>query len=56
MVPISMAGMKKNWLNSLRVMSNIKVFTTQDSRPAQHDYYTHPHDIHMVKKKKKKAF
>ena len=30
MVPISMAIMGKNCLNSLRVMSNVKVFATQD--------------------------
>ena len=32
MVPISMAGLKKNWLNSVRVLSNIK-FAMQDGWP-----------------------
>ena len=31
-VPISMAGKKKLWLNILRVVSNVKVFATQDGR------------------------
>ena len=32
MVPINMAGMKKMWLNSLLVMSNVKVSAMQDGR------------------------
>ena len=34
MVPTSMAGMKKLWLNSLHVMSNAKVFAMQDGQLA----------------------
>ena len=31
-MPIKMARMGKKWLDSLRAMSNIKVFATQDGR------------------------
>ena len=42
MVPFSMAGLIKIGLKSLRVMSKVKVFTTQDGQkagpPAEHDW------------------
>ena len=37
MVPISTAGMKNLWINSLHVMLSLKVFDTQDGRLAEHN-------------------
>ena len=52
MMPVSMAGMK-NGLISVRVMSNIKVFTMQDDRSAGRTntaHYIDPYDIYMDQK------
>ena len=57
MVPISMAGMKKIWLNSFHVMSNVKIFATQDGQRASWlagqtntIHHTDPYDTHMIQK------
>ena len=50
-MPINMAGIKKKWLKSLRVMSNVKVLHAK--RPAGWPNTTHCmdlHDTHMGKK------
>ena len=49
MVPISMEGTEKIWLNSLCVMSNFKVFATKQWPNTTHAY---PYDSNMYKKSK----
>ena len=48
-MPISMAGIRKNWLKSLYVMSSAKVFSRQDGWPASWTNMTDhmdPYDAH----------
>ena len=62
-MPISLAGIKdryeKMWLNTLHVMSNVKVFAMQDGWLAGRlagwmnmTHYIDPYDTHMDKKKR----
>ena len=53
MAAISMAGLEKKWLKSLRVISNVNVFATQDRSAGRTNttYFIDRYDSHMDQKR-----